>query len=74
MKKADGSPIDPEAKYIILRYDKDDEWGRAARGALRRFARSIGAEMPELYESLIKEMDEITFKYWEEKGEFTHKK
>lgn len=39
--KATGEPIKPEARYFVLRYDKDDAWGEAAREALALFAGEI---------------------------------
>ena len=56
ISKADGTPVDPEAKYFVLRYDKD----KHARVALEAYARSIWTEnytlaieiMAELYPEL----------------------
>lgn len=36
--KADGEPVDPGAKYFVLRYDADSRDGYAAREALRYYA------------------------------------
>lgn len=46
--KTDGSPIDPEARYFVLRYDTDS----AARKALAVYARYIEAENPDLARDL----------------------
>ena len=40
--KSDGTPVDPAAKYFVLRVDKDPH----ARTALRRYARPIEAASP----------------------------
>ena len=42
--KADGSPVDPEAIYIVLRIDEGD---RHARAAVERYAMSLVADEPE---------------------------
>ncbi len=34
IEKTDGSPIDPEAKYFVLRYDQDSQWGDLSRAAI----------------------------------------
>ena len=39
--KANGKPIDKNAKYMVLRYDRNDEYGLATRTALFLFARLI---------------------------------
>lgn len=41
--KADGSPIDPNAKYFVLRIDTD----QAAREALKTYANYIEYDEPE---------------------------
>lgn len=41
VKKSDGSPVNPNNKYIILRYDKDDEYGEVTRYLLLIFCRLI---------------------------------
>ncbi|MBK9075488.1 MAG: hypothetical protein IPL77_11030 [Flavobacteriales bacterium] len=47
--KSDGTPVDPAAKYFVLRVDKDPH----ARTALRRYARLIEAESPGLTRDLL---------------------
>ena len=42
LEKADGSAIDPNARYFILRYDKDLH----ARKALDAYANSVLSENP----------------------------
>lgn len=39
--KATGEPVSPEARYFVLRYDKADGWGKAARKALAVFAEEV---------------------------------
>ena len=48
IKKADGTPIDPNAQYFILRVDTDIH----ARRALRTYAKSIQDGNPELARDL----------------------
>lgn len=55
--KADGSPVDPNAVYLVLRIDPDlsgdDEWWRTiCRVAARRFANSIRERMPQLADGI----------------------
>jgi hypothetical protein len=38
ISKSDGSECDPDAKYFVLRYDKLDANGKAARVALKAYA------------------------------------
>jgi len=46
--KADGSPMDPNAFYFVLRLDKD----KHARVAAKAYAGSVRAENPSLAEQL----------------------
>ena len=57
ISKADGSPIDPKAKYIVLRYDADskDFWSSSA--AIRKYAELIFTTNLEFATDLIKEMN-----------------
>ena len=48
IEKADGSPIDPNAEYFVLRIDKDP----AARFAIRAYARFINNENPKFADDL----------------------
>lgn len=50
--KADGRPTSPDAKYFVLRYDKDDEWGKACRSALDHLAEQIKGSYPQLAREL----------------------
>lgn len=56
VRKADGRAPSPEAKYFVLRYDKDDEWGRACRGALRDLCNRIRDSYPLLSDELLAEV------------------
>lgn len=49
IEKTNGEPINPNAKYFILRYDKDPH----ARVALLAYANSIALENPQLANQLI---------------------
>lgn len=35
---SDGSPVDPEAQYLVLRLDKDSNYGRICRETALRYA------------------------------------
>ncbi len=48
--KADGSAVDPDAQYFVLRIDTD----RCARLALRTYARAIEWENPSLADGLFR--------------------
>lgn len=55
ISKADGTPIDPKAKYFVLRYDqhmKDKGFLKASRLALARFCREIVLTFPALSQEL----------------------
>src|SRR5574341_885094 len=49
IKKADGSPTDPNAQYFVLRIDTDP----AARSAVRNYAESIARIDPWFSEELL---------------------
>lgn len=46
--KADGSPVDPDAVYFVLRLDTDPHAERAAEA----YAASVGSENPDLASDL----------------------
>ena len=48
IEKTDGSPVDPEAQYFVLRVDTDP----AARYAVLQYASYIGASDPEFADEL----------------------
>lgn len=58
VSKADGSPRDPNARYFVLRYDKDDAHGEACRAALATYAKHIKSTLPELAADLEKILKE----------------
>ena len=70
IKKTNGKKVDDFAKYFLLRYDKNDTWGKLSRQAIRFFARRLRQDMPELSESLLKEMDNISLRYMEMEHDF----
>lgn len=44
IEKADGTPVDPKAKYFVLRVDKDPH----ARAAMRAYSLSVQKDNPVL--------------------------
>jgi hypothetical protein len=55
IQKANGNPIDPEARYFVLRYDADPH----ARRALMAYAISIRRENRELSDDLFDELTDF---------------
>lgn len=53
--KADGSEIEPKARYFVLRYDTDP----AARQALMVYAELVGKENPVLMQELAQSIAEV---------------
>lgn len=60
VQKSDGTPIDPNAKYFILRYDKNDDFGKYSRRAIFEFAKwaQRNPEFKQLAEDLLYELAE----------------
>lgn len=56
IQKVDGSPVEPLARYFVLRYDEPYNWGSACRDTLRAFADRIEFFLPELAKDLRSEM------------------
>lgn len=56
INKSDGSPIDKEAKYFVLRLDTDE----AARIALQEYARHIKLANSVLYKDLMRMLRELS--------------
>lgn len=52
--KNSGKPIDPEAKYFVLRYDAGAD--PHARVALRKYAESVALDNPRLAIDLLREL------------------
>ena len=59
IEKTDGSPIDPEAKYFVLRYDQDSQWGDLSRAAIWDKLDSIEALDPILAADLRSQIEKI---------------
>lgn len=55
--KADGSPVDPNADYFVLRLDTDE----AARAAARTYASEIESQLPALAAELMEKIDDYEF-------------
>jgi len=51
--KDTGEPVDPEAKYFVLRYDSDPH----AVVALRAYAESVARENPEFANDILQEIN-----------------
>lgn len=51
IRRTDNKPIPREAKFFILRYDREKD--RAAKEALRTYAKEIQKECPELAQDLL---------------------
>jgi len=57
IRKTDGTPLAPEARYFVVRYDAAAAHGAAGRTALKVYCSGIRFAMPELAESLRAELD-----------------
>lgn len=58
IRKADGSDVDPEACYFVLRLDTDE----AARKAARQYARSVrrkNSELADQIECCVEELEQL---------------
>lgn len=53
--KADGSPVDPEATYFVLRLDTDP----AARAAARRYVDAVAADNDQLAGDILRCVDAL---------------
>lgn len=61
ISKVDGTPIDENARYFVLRYDKyqkDEKHMMACRNALLKYADEISEHLPVLSEDLRKILTE----------------
>ena len=54
ISKTNGNPIDPEAQYFLLRFDKDPH----ALKALYAYAKSVKEDNKELHDDLLQKVDE----------------
>lgn len=64
VKKTSGSPIDPKAKYFVLRYDNngnDKKHLEASRFALFVYAELVKDHLPNLSEDLKKQLIKCIF-------------
>lgn len=52
IQHSDGSPVDPTAKYFVLRYDGPSFWAWACRAALFTLARLLRLTYPQLSEDI----------------------
>lgn len=53
--KTSGEPVDPTARYFVLRYDADPH----ARVALAAYAESVRADNQQLADDLVAELHEL---------------
>ncbi|WP_155524039.1 hypothetical protein [Nodosilinea nodulosa] len=56
LSKADGTPLDPRARYFVLRYDAHAEHGHQSRLALNAYAVQMQDIMPELSQQLLNQI------------------
>ena len=54
--KADGSELEPEAKYFVIRYDAAAKHGSQGRAALKLYSAGIKFSMPDLAEELLEDL------------------
>lgn len=57
ISKVDGSPIDPKAKYIILRYDADSKDFGPSQAAIRKYTEQIKQTNLQFATDLTNELD-----------------
>lgn len=75
IQKTNGEPLDPEAKYIVLRYDhKTDEANFfAAIEALRVYAKEIEKGLPAFSNQLLLDIIDETIIYYDKLDKNTEK-
>ena len=56
VRKTNDEDIDPEAKYFVVRYDRNAKHGSAGRAALETYYYVIEDEMPELAKDLMEDL------------------
>jgi hypothetical protein len=59
LEKVNGHPIDPMAKYFVLRYDAEGD--PHARVALEAYARSVVVDNYTLANDILKELEDVNF-------------
>ena len=68
IEKTDGTPVDPDAKYMVLRYDKPDNiYHAAVRKALQTFAKEIKQTNLNFSEELDWELLQTHLNFFKEK-------
>ena len=55
--KADGTPLDSDARYVAVRYDGGAEHGHIGRMALRIYAHALLNSAPQFAEELLAAID-----------------
>lgn len=63
VKHADGSPVDLNAKYVVVRYDANSEDGKNGRLALRVYAVGMSHTNKKFSDDLWKEVDTYEKRY-----------
>jgi len=56
---SDGSPVEPDALYFVLRYDEDSEWCRIGRETLWAMCKRIEKEAPSLVADIRARINQI---------------
>jgi hypothetical protein len=59
IQKTDGTEVSPDARYFVLRLDKDDEWSKHCRRALHWMAKDMSNHG--FNEQLAKEISNYAF-------------
>ena len=62
IRKADGTPLAPEAKYFVVRYDAAAIDGHVGRSALVYYCHQLGDDCPKLKADLMAEISAETDK------------
>ena len=60
--KADGTPLEPDARYFVVRYDAGADHGSIGRTVLRMYALHMSKVAPELATELLDDIDAETDK------------
>ena len=67
IQKANGKPVDKNARYIVLRYDEDTDYCLAARTTLLLFARLIKHFALNFYKDLTRQMENAEIEIYYQK-------
>ena len=67
VSKADGSPVDEDAVYFVLRVDSGGQTDHveASRAAMKEYALKIRYFLPKLAADILKELDCEIMVYWD---------